>query len=69
MSTWNPEGTWPAEAAGCGECAALVNAQPMLIGACASVGIEHGKSTRQMLREYLQGYHDRGHRMPSEVPS
>jgi hypothetical protein len=32
-----------------------------LVGACASVGIEHGKSTRQMLLEYLAAYHTRGH--------
>lgn len=36
--------------------------QPMLFGAAASVGIEHGKSTGQMLREYFAAFHARGHR-------
>ena len=29
--------------------------------ACASVGIEHNKSTDQMLDEYIAYYHERGH--------
>lgn len=58
---WNPEGTACAEAAGCADCQALVDTQPMLPGACASVGIEQGKSTRQVLAEYLASYHRRGH--------
>lgn len=33
-----------------------------LAGACASVGIEHGKSTQQMLFEYLAAFHVRGHK-------
>lgn len=45
----------------CPECATYLDAHPHLVGACASVGIEHGKSTRQMLREYLATFHDRGH--------
>ena len=43
----------------CDECYAIVS--PQLIGACASVGIEHGKPTKQMVREYLAAYHERGH--------
>jgi hypothetical protein len=35
---------------------------PGLTEACASVGIEYGKSTGQMMHDYLAGYHDRGHR-------
>lgn len=31
-------------------------------GACASVGIERGKSTARMASEYIQDYHERGHR-------
>lgn len=33
-----------------------------LTEACASVGIEYGKSTGRMMFDYLAGYHDRGHR-------
>lgn len=29
--------------------------------ACASVGIEHNKSTDQMMFEYIRAFHDRGH--------
>lgn len=43
----------------CEECVAAVTHN--LIGACASVGIEHGKSTDQMLLEWLTDYHRRGH--------
>jgi hypothetical protein len=35
-----------------------------LVGACASVGIEQGKSTDRMLFEFLAGFHFRGHRAP-----
>lgn len=44
------------------ECPACVDhaaRSPHLVGACASVGIEHGKTTRQMLHEYLRGVHHR----------
>ncbi|HEV2452004.1 MAG TPA: hypothetical protein VGS62_08760 [Streptosporangiaceae bacterium] len=40
---------------------AYVAAQPHLAGAAASVGISHGKSTGQMLREHLARFHERGH--------
>lgn len=33
-----------------------------LLTACASVGIEHGQSTGEMLTLYLLDYHRRGHR-------
>jgi hypothetical protein len=54
----------------CGECMSYASDRgPMLIEACASVGIERGKSTGLMLREYLQGYHERGHQeLPQETP-
>lgn len=45
----------------CGDCAAHWDANPYLAAACASVGIEYGKSTAQMLTEYFAGFHQRGH--------
>jgi hypothetical protein len=45
----------------CPDCLAYWNRQPSLTAACASVGIEHGKSTPQMIREYLGSYHQRHH--------
>lgn len=52
----------PSEAAQCPDCWAHAASHPHLIGACASVGIEHGKSTAEMVRDYLAAYHERGHR-------
>jgi hypothetical protein len=46
----------------CDTCMRYWASQPYLGAACASVGIEHGKSTFQMVREYLAAYHERGHR-------
>lgn len=46
----------------CPQCMDYAMDQPHLVGACASVGIEKGKSTQQMLAEYLAAYHARGHR-------
>lgn len=46
----------------CGDCMMRVFATQGLTEACTSVGIEYGKSTGQMLHDYLAGYHDRGHR-------
>jgi hypothetical protein len=46
----------------CGDCMMHVFRTPGLTEACASVGIEYGKSTGQMMHDYLAGYHDRGHR-------
>lgn len=46
----------------CGDCATYWDANPYLAAACASVGIEHGKGTARMLREYFAGFHQRGHR-------
>jgi hypothetical protein len=45
---------------GCNDCLAYWT--PELTNACASAGIEHGKSTYQMIREYLAAHHERGHR-------
>jgi hypothetical protein len=33
-----------------------------LTSAAASVGIEHGKSAGDMIRIWIHGYHERGHR-------
>jgi len=46
----------------CPDCVAYWDANPYLTAACASVGIEYGKSTAQMLREHLAANHERGHR-------
>lgn len=46
----------------CTKCMIYYQAQPMLIAACASVGISRGKSTRQMMLGFLASYHQRGHR-------
>jgi len=43
----------------CEECRKAVT--PAMIGACASVGIEHQMSTEGMLRLFLRSYHERGH--------
>ena len=45
----------------CGDCLMHLQAKPFLAEACASVGIERGKDTGTMLREYLADFHERGH--------
>lgn len=45
----------------CTECLDYYRDRPHLTGACASVGIEHGMSTEQVLRQVLRDYHRRGH--------
>ncbi len=45
----------------CPPCMEYYYDHPHLVGACASVGIEHGKSTSQMLHTVLGVYHRRGH--------
>lgn len=42
---------------GCLRCQALMDNNPHLLGAAASVGIEHGKSTGQVIIEYLAWKH------------
>ncbi len=44
----------------CQECSDYMN-EPRLIEACASVGIEKGKSTGQLLRETVNAFHARKH--------
>lgn len=34
---------------------------PFLVDACASIGVDYGLSTGQMLMVYLAGFHERGH--------
>lgn len=43
----------------CPRCADLITWD--LRGACASVGIEHKKSTDEVLRDYLRIQHERDH--------
>jgi hypothetical protein len=47
---------WPD----CAECLDYLT-RPGMIEAAASVGIERGKSTGQLLREVTEAYHDRRH--------
>ena len=55
--------TWsPSPLTDCEKCNAyLLSLGWAAMHAFASVGIERGKSTAQMAREYLQAYHERGH--------
>lgn len=52
----------PGNPLDCGKCVDHYFGQPFLVEAAASVGIEHGKSTEQMLHEYFAAYHKRGHK-------
>lgn len=47
---------------GCPDCLQHYYATPLLAEACASVGIEHGKSSAEMLSQYLAAFHERGHK-------
>ncbi|HEX9991372.1 MAG TPA: hypothetical protein VGB14_00450 [Acidimicrobiales bacterium] len=49
-------GQWPD----CDACLARLR-EPGLRASCASVGIEHGKSTVDVLADYLDLFHRRGH--------
>lgn len=51
----------PFDPGECGGCLMHRFATPGLTEACASVGIEHGKSAGQMLRDYLTAFHENGH--------
>lgn len=49
----------------CDACHNWLTAQGWnIVHAAASVGIEHGKSGAQVIREYLAGYHARRHAEP-----
>lgn len=41
----------------CPQCRELLDVNLHLLGAAASVGIEHGKSTGQVITEYLAYHH------------
>ena len=49
----------------CVECFDYLS-QSGMIEAAASVGIEHGKSTGQMLREVVDAFHARRHLLTTE---
>lgn len=51
----------------CTECRDHQIDQPHLVGACASVGIERGLSTHEMMFRYLAGFHRRGHKERDRV--
>lgn len=46
----------------CGKCLEYYFSNPYLVEACASVGIEKGKTTEEMLVEYLAQYHNDRHK-------
>jgi hypothetical protein len=48
--------------ADCPDCLDWLGRNPHIVGACASVGIEHGKSTSRVVFEYTAAYHFRQHR-------
>ena len=48
--------------ADCPRCVETLASNPHIIGAAASVGIEHGKTTAEAVHEYMLGRHLReGH--------
>ena len=53
---------FPRRVQDCDKCREHYFANPMLVGAFASVGIEHGKSTWQMAEEYFERFHKGQHR-------
>lgn len=48
----------------CGKCLAHFFANPHIVGAFASVGIEYGKSSGQMAKEFYATFHKNKHREP-----
>jgi hypothetical protein len=55
----------PFDPGECPECVGHRFGTPGLGEACASVGIENGRSASVMLREYLTAFHERGHEDPA----
>lgn len=45
----------------CPECVEFLYSAPYLVEACASVGMSQGKTTSQMINEYMSHYHFTGH--------
>jgi hypothetical protein len=60
---WTDEGDDKLGYPTCIECFEKMR-EPGLVEACASVGIERGKSTGLMLKEYLDHYHAQRHEDP-----
>ncbi len=52
---------WSATDLTCAKCLTHFFENPMLIESCASVGIENGKSTGLMLKEYFEHLHETQH--------
>lgn len=46
----------------CLDCELHYRSTPHLLAACASIGIESGKSTERLLLAYLATFHQHGHR-------
>lgn len=46
----------------CGKCLQHFDQNPYIVAAFASVGIEHGKSTHQMMQEFYATFHENKHR-------
>lgn len=55
---------WIHPSFGCPECLAIYGWN--LIGACASVGIERGKSTAQVASEFMSAYHQQHQNSPAD---
>jgi hypothetical protein len=53
-----PRGTTPGE---CPACMAWLRENRFIVGACASVGISYNRSTGDMLRDFMNAFHARGH--------
>ena len=53
---------FPTKVQDCDKCREYYFANPMLIGAFASVGIEHGKSTWEMAESYFAEFHKNKHK-------
>lgn len=49
----------------CQKCLAHFAANPFIVEAFASVGIEHGKSSGQMAQEFYATFHKNKHRDPA----
>lgn len=63
MSSEKPEALVVDLLPRCGKCLQHFFEHPTMIEACASVGIEHGKSTGQMLKEWYAIFHKRKHQV------
>jgi hypothetical protein len=59
--TWYGDESWHVGYLDCNECLSYMQ-HPGLWHAAASVGIEHGKSSGEMIRATVGQYHGNGHR-------